>query len=563
MRTTALGLGVLAAAIAAAAAGAGSAGATDKDATTKAPDRAALVELGRRLFMEPAASRLGTNSCASCHDPERGFSDSRPQSVDDTGPTRRHSQTLIDLAGEGFHWDGEFDTVRELLVARVAPITEMASAARTRVQHRVNAAKAEKGTKELDFPVPAFAVPYYTPENLPGPVTPSAERLAADGRYDEAFTATFGTTTPTTEQIVDAMDAYCASIRSTTNAFDRFRAGNAAALSPAAQRGLALFEGRAGCATCHVTTLKDGRAPFTDGKFHDTGVSTRGETRAEPPKDGKVTPDLGQQETTFLARNGRRFKTPTLRDVATHAPYMHDASFLSLTDVVRYYSAGGTPHDGLDPSVKKFDLTDAEVADVVAFLESLSGQTRAGLGFSPPDVKPLRVRILGVDGKPLAGFQFVVAPYGDRLLGERPARVATWITTDADGVSEFDRPLSTHVVLRSATHQIEMSRPIPDSCSSRTLIAVPNGQIALRLRRHPCYPAFPQELAIGPRSRSPAPTDELLRTATLSTNEVLYVGQIAQDAKPGTKCSLRLGIDEYEVTVGPGGGMFEPLLLKK
>jgi hypothetical protein len=242
---------------------------------------------------------------------------------------------------------------------------------------------------------------------------------------------------------------------------------------------------------------------------------------------------------------------------------MHDASFLSLTDVVRYYSAGGTPHDGLDPSVKKFDLTDAEVADVVAFLESLSGQTRAGLGFSPPDVKPLRVRILGVDGKPLAGFQFAVAPYGDRLLGERPARVATWITTDADGVAEFDRPLSTHVVLRSATHQIEMSRPIPDTCSSRTLIAVPNGQIALRLRRHPCYPAFPQELAVGPRSRSPAPTDELLRTATLSTNEVLYVGQIAQDAKPGTKCSVKLGIDEYEVTVGPGGGMFEPLLLRK
>ena len=565
MRTTALVLGALSAAIAAAAAGAGSAGATDKDTKGKTPDRAALVELGRRLFMDPAASRLGTNSCASCHDPERGFSDPRTQSVDDTGPTRRHSQTLIDLAGDGFHWDGEFDTVRELLVARVAPILEMARAAQTRVQQRVTFAKREKGSEQLDFPVPAFAVPYYRPDNLPGPVTPSADRLAADGRYDEAFSATFGTTTPTTDQIVDAMDAYCASIRSTTNAYDRYRAGNEAALSASAKRGLALFQGRAGCADCHVTTLQGrDRVPFTDGKFHDTGVSTRGEAAAVKPEKGEVKPDLGQQETTFLAKNGRRFKTPTLRDVATHAPYMHDASLLTLTDVVRYYSAGGTPHDGLDPSVKKLDLTDAEVADVVAFLESLTGQTRAGLGFAQPEVKPLRVKILGVDGKPAAGFQFVVAPYGDRLLGEKPARVATWVTTDADGVAEFDRPLSTHVVLRSATHQLENSRPIPDTCTSRTLIAVPNGQIALRLRRNPCYPAFPQELAIVSAGRdAPCPTDELVRAATLSLNEVLYVGTLRQAAKPGTHCTMKMGIDEYEVTVGPDGGMFEPLQLRK
>lgn len=565
MRRSTLVLGALATAFAAAAAGVRSAGAADKDAAARKPERAKLVELGRRLFMDPAATRAGRNSCATCHDPERGFSDPRPQSIDDNGPTRRHSQTLIDLAGEGFHWDGEFNTVRELLVARVAPITEVANAASARVQLRVQTAQTEKGGGELDFPVPTFAVPYYrSRDELPGPVTPSSERLAADGRYDEAFMAVFGTTTPTTNQVIDAMDAYCASIRSTTNAFDRFRAGDSAAMSESAKRGLVLFEGRAGCASCHVTSVANGRAAFSDGRFHDTGVSTRGEAAAVPPKDGKVKPDLGQQETTFLAKNGRKFKTPTLRDVASHAPYMHDASFATLTDVVRYYSGGGTPHDGLDAAVKRLDLSDAEVADLVAFLESLSGTTRAGLGFASPDGKPLKLKVLGVDGRPLAGFRVDFAPYGDRLLGDVPERQQTSARTGSDGVVAIERPLATHLVLTSATHRIEMSRPIPDTCAARTLVAVPKDQVALRLRRHPCYPAFPDELRVDVRCKGEESTTQVLhRAATISVNEVLYVGYAAELVKPGAAYSLHLEFDDYDLTLAPGAGMFEPVLLKE
>src|SRR5262245_6724913 len=81
-----------------------------------------LVELGRRLFFDPTASRLGKHACADCHDPDHGFSDARKLSIDDDGPTKRHSQPLTDLRGFGFHWDGEFRTVRQLLVARVAPV---------------------------------------------------------------------------------------------------------------------------------------------------------------------------------------------------------------------------------------------------------------------------------------------------------------------------------------------------------------------------------------------------------------------------------------------------------
>src|SRR5882724_12085867 len=85
-----------------------------------APD-AARVELGRRLFFDPAIGRAGRVACAACHDPEHGFSDPRASSQDETRVLARHSQPLVDLAGAGFHWDGEFDTVRDVIDARVLP----------------------------------------------------------------------------------------------------------------------------------------------------------------------------------------------------------------------------------------------------------------------------------------------------------------------------------------------------------------------------------------------------------------------------------------------------------
>src|ERR1043166_357999 len=116
MRGKALVLTALAALLAAAAA------TRTTDARAGAPagkDDGPLVELGRRLFFDPAVGRQGRVGCSSCHDPEHGFSDARPHSIDETRELVRHSQSLVDLTGPGFHWDGEFRTPRELIDARI------------------------------------------------------------------------------------------------------------------------------------------------------------------------------------------------------------------------------------------------------------------------------------------------------------------------------------------------------------------------------------------------------------------------------------------------------------
>src|SRR4030095_15877105 len=108
---------------------------------------------------------------------------------------------------------------------------------------------------------------------------PVAERLTEDGRYAAAFQAAYGSPNVTIDRVLDAMDAYCASLQSGTTAFDGFCAGDNNALSPAARRGLAAFEGKAGCAQCHETQPSGGRAAFSDGEFHDTGVAARTDPR--------------------------------------------------------------------------------------------------------------------------------------------------------------------------------------------------------------------------------------------------------------------------------------------
>jgi cytochrome c peroxidase len=534
---------------------------------TEAPNKDALVELGRRLFMDPTASREGRFSCASCHDPERGFSDPRPKSEDDAGETRRHSQPLVDLGGDGFHWDGEFSTVRELLVARVAPAAE-ASRART---DRVNKRLAE--ARKSDQPTSDFRpnLPYYGEDRRFGPpATPVAERLAEDGRYAEAFAAAFGAPQPTTERVLDAMDAYCASIRSAGNAFDRFRAGDEAALSAPAKRGLALFEGKAGCAKCHLTDGV-GRAPLTDGKFHDTGVSTRASIRelqfptGAKKADGRLDPapaDLGRGETTLLRRDERQFKTPSLRDVALRAPYMHDGSFGTLAEVVRYYSEGGTPHPGLDDAVTPLRLADAEAADLVAFLRSLTGDCRAGLGFAPPGAEPLRVKLVDLLGRPMQRFTFSVEPSGDRLLGD-PRESPVLVTTDARGEAEIVRPLATHVRLTSSTHEIGWSRLIPDTCASQTLVVTPRTKISLVLRRGAGSPAFPEAvrayLEEGGAGES-KPVALLRRVRALGPDEVLYAGDASHG--PPRSVSLKLSSGGWmHATLPLGGGAGEPLYL--
>jgi len=153
------------------------------------------------------------------------------------------------------------------------------------------------------------------------------------------------------EEITHSLASFVRSILSGDSPFDRFVNGDRAALSPEQQAGLQLFRGKANCVACHI------RPNFTDERLHNTGIAWR---------DGKFA-DTG-------AGHGD-FNTPTLREIARTAPYMHDGSFATLEDVIEYYDRGGSRNPGLDPEIRPLHLSSTEKQNILAFLRCLNGAT--------------------------------------------------------------------------------------------------------------------------------------------------------------------------------------------
>jgi cytochrome c peroxidase len=191
------------------------------------------------------------------------------------------------------------------------------------------------------------------------------KNLGAIPAYQEQFRNVFGTDL-NAEGVAKAIAAYERTILSGNAAYDRFLAGEHGALSPAAQRGLALFEGKARCVTCHAGFN------FTDESFHNLGVGM-------DQKD----PDLGRYSVTKDEADKGAFKTPTLRDVARRGPYMHDGSLTSLEAVVAFYNQGGQKNPWLSKVIQPLQLTAEEQAELVAFLQALTGEVAAEVS-SPP-----------------------------------------------------------------------------------------------------------------------------------------------------------------------------------
>ena len=163
-------------------------------------------------------------------------------------------------------------------------------------------------------------------------------------------------------EIARALASYVRSIRSGGSRFDRFVNGDSLALSEIERKGLELFRGKANCVACHVGTS------FTDEEFHNTGVAWR---------EGRLS-DLGRAAVTGSVEHRGAFKTPTLREVARTAPYMHDGSLATLDDVIAFYDRGGNPNPQLDSEIRPLHLTPSEKTTLIAFLRSLSGHITEG-----------------------------------------------------------------------------------------------------------------------------------------------------------------------------------------
>lgn len=293
----------------------------------------ARVALGRRLFFDPGLSSDGTVSCASCHRPERDFADDRPFS---RGVGRqvgeRNAPSLLNV---GYHanlmWDGRSVSLED----------------------------------QVRYPVTHPLEMNMTPEKV-------EDYLAADAAYPGLFREAFGEDWIAWEQVCQALASFERTLVSANAPFDRFMAGDTHALADGARRGWQLFRGRAGCIACH--TYAPDRPFFTDAQFHNTGIG------AVAPK-----PDLGRYQITKARADKWAFRTPGLRNVARTAPYMHDGSLPDLPSVVAHYAAGGAPNPLLDPMVRPLALSDADRADLVAFLESLTGEVA---GPAAPETAP-------------------------------------------------------------------------------------------------------------------------------------------------------------------------------
>jgi cytochrome c peroxidase len=255
-------------------------------------------------------------SCATCHDPARAFTDGQVTAVGVDGIRgSRNVPTILNSAwGTAFFWDGRVSTLEQQVLQPIFNPRELAAA-----------------------PAQVLAV-------------------AQSAGYRDRFIAAFGSE-PGLADVARALASYVRTAVSSSSPFDRYTAGDTRALSEPAIRGLVLFRGRAGCSACHTGPT------FTDGEFHNTGIAWR----------TGVPADEGRALVTRAAQDRGAFKTPTLREVARTAPYMHDGSVATLPEVIDHYDAGGLENPTLDRRMRRLHLSTSEKKDLVAFLRSLDG----------------------------------------------------------------------------------------------------------------------------------------------------------------------------------------------
>lgn len=277
------------------------------------------VELGRLLFFDKRLSKNNTIACASCHLPSNGFTDGKPVSSGINGLKggRSAPASVNRVFSKGQFWDGRADTLEAQSIGPFVSPVEHGF-----INHDEMVAKMRK--------------------------------IAG---YRTWFQEVFGREI-VIEDVGKAIASFQRTILSGNSAVDKFDlGGDEKALSESARRGLELFRGKARCTRCHSGFN------FTDEKFHNLGIGW-----------DTNTVDLGRYMVTMNPEDIGAFKTPTLREIARTAPYMHDGRFNTLEEVVRFYNQGGIKNPHQDNTIIPLELTEQEQQDVVAMLKALNGE---------------------------------------------------------------------------------------------------------------------------------------------------------------------------------------------
>ncbi len=272
------------------------------------------ADLGHKLFFDPRLSGANYISCATCHNPSFSWGDGLPTGFGHKmTPLGRRTPTILNTAfGELMMWDGRFDSLEQQALGPMAAAAEMNQ-------------QMESIVEELK------AVPGYV----------SLFNLAFPGE---------GITVP---NIAKAIATFERTVVSGVAPFDLWIAGDETAIGDAAKRGFDLFNNKANCVACHSGWN------LTDDSFHDIGLSDD---------------DIGRGAVLkTIVKMQHAFKTPTLRNVVSRAPYMHDGSLATLADVIDHYDGGGKQRPSLSDDMHALKLTADEKADLIAFMRTLDG----------------------------------------------------------------------------------------------------------------------------------------------------------------------------------------------
>ena len=282
------------------------------------------AELGWLLYFDKRLSGDQSVSCASCHAPEKAFTDGAAVSVGIKGQKgARSAPTVINRAYSDLQfWDGRAESLEEQAKGPIANPLEMTL------------------EKEADRAHEA-----------------SMAALRAVPGYAKRFKRVFETDKFTIDDVAKAIATFERTVYSGNAPFDRYEEGDQDALSESQVRGKDVFFKKAACDSCHLGFN------FTDGSFVNIGIGME-----------KKDPDLGRFLVTGREEDRGAFKTPTLREIEHTGPYMHDGRFKTLEEVVEHYDRGGIKNKWLDERMKPLKLSKQEKKDLVAFLKGLSGE---------------------------------------------------------------------------------------------------------------------------------------------------------------------------------------------